>query len=291
MKTAYAILPALVLAACATDDTRVHAETMTPACGSAMIGLFDPARDLLVANYDGKPDVDDLQAVAALGSVLKQPRYACVDYVATAGAYGRQGGDYIAAPHLFDLAFGQGRWLDAHGARDAAIAELARRARTTIEAGGKVWVTEAGQSDVTAAFVRMLPEAMWKNVNVVQHSYWNETQASEEAMQTVVYNTRYHRIADGNFPDNGSPAFNTKDGRFWPVLLGDPVVGPVWTEAKRLSDLHNPRAAYVNPAVAEGGMDFSDAVEVAYVFGFGDMEGVDGFVALVRRDKRASPAD
>ncbi|MCJ8190694.1 hypothetical protein [Sphingomicrobium aestuariivivum] len=267
---------ALTLAGCATTDKQVAASQSC--AGAPKIGLFDPARDLLVANYDGKPDVDDLQAVAGLGSVLKDPAFACVDYVATAGAYGSQGGEYLAAPELFDLAFGD-RWLDAHGAREETIGTLARRMLETTSTGGRVWVAEAGQSDVTAAAVRRIPEELWRRVHVVQHSYWNESQTGAEAIQTVVYNTSYHRVQDGNFADNGSPAFNTKDGSHWAALLSHPEVGPLWTEAKRLSDLHNPRAAYVNPAVAAGGLDFSDTVEVAYIFGFDDMAGVGDFVA------------
>lgn len=247
-------------------------------CGDGgKIGLFDPSRDLLVANYDSKPDVDDLQAVAGLGSVLAHPDFACVDYIATSGAYGSQGGKFLVAPALFSLAFGD-KWLDAHGARNSTIAALAERMQATIAAGGRVWVAEAGQSDVTAASVDRLPKEMWTSVHVVQHSYWNESQSSKEAMQTVVYGTRYHRIQDGNFPDNGSPAFNTFDGSHWQALLSDPEVGPIWREAKRLSDLHNPVADYVNPAVAAGGLDFSDTVEIAYIFGFDDMQGVSEFV-------------
>ena len=262
------------LAGCSTTrDDRVSA-----GCAhGGMIGLFDTSRDLLVANYDSKPDVDDLQAVAGLGSVLKHPDFACVDYVATSGAYGSQGGEYLVAPELFNLAFGE-NWLDAHLQRGKTIDTLAARMRETIAGGGRVWVAEAGQSDVTAAAVEKLPREMWTSVHVVQHSYWNESMSSKDAMQTVVYNTRYHRVQDGNFPDNGSPAFNTSDGSHWPALLSDPVVGPVWREAKRLSDFHNPKAAYVNPAVAAGGLDFSDTVEIAYIFGFDDMAGVGDFV-------------
>lgn len=265
---------ALVLGGCAT----VARATPSPACETApRIGLFEPSRDLLVANFDGKPDVDDLQAVAGLGSVLKHPEFACVDVVATAGAYGKQGGEFLSAPRLFDLAFGD-RWLDAHRDREGTIKRVAERMEATLARGGKVWVAEAGQSDVTAAAVKRLPKPLWIGVNVVQHSYWNETQTNPEAMDVVVYNTRYHRVQDGNFPDNGSPAFNTRDGSFWVPLTNDRVIGALWTEARRLSNLHNPRAAYVNPAVAAGGLDFSDSVEVAYIFGFGDMEGVGDFV-------------
>ncbi len=268
------------LAACATAPDPAVGDS----CETApQIGLFDPSEDLLVANYDSKPDVDDLQAVAGLGSVLKHPAYSCVDYIATAGAYGSQGGEFLPAAELFTLAFGD-RWQDAHANREGAIATLAARMRETIADGGRVWVAEAGQSDITAAAVERLPKEMWTSVHVVQHSYWNESQTSKDAMQTVVYNTRYHRIQDGNFPDNGSPAYNTKDGSHWAVLLSDPVIGPIWTEAKRLSDYHNPKAAYVNPAVAAGGLDFSDTVEVAYIFGFDDQKGVGDFVEQFTRD-------
>ncbi|KLI65190.1 hypothetical protein AAV99_03040 [Aurantiacibacter marinus] len=243
-----------------------------------MIGLFDPANDLLIANYDSKPDVDDLQAVAAAGTVLQDPAYSCVDFVATHGAYGIQTGEFLPAAELFNLAFGD-KWLDAHEDREGTIAALAERMRTTISGGGKVWVAEAGQSDVTAAAVGMLPEDMRRSVNIVQHSYWNESQTSEDAMNMVVYNTTYHRVQDGNFAGNGSPAFNTDDGSHWSALLADPDVGLIWREAKRLSDLHNPVAEYVNPAVAAGGLDFSDTVEIAYILGFYDMKGVGEFVA------------
>ena len=268
------LLSGTAAAACAT----VSAGAAQSECSAAArIGLFEPSRDLLVANYDSKPDVDDLQAVAGLGAVLKHPAYSCVDYIAAAGAYGSQGGDFLPAAELFTLAFGD-KWQDAHADREAAIATLAQRMEATIAAGGRVWVAEAGQSDVTAAAVERLPREMWTSVHVVQHSYWNESMTSQAAMQTVVYNTRYHRVQDGNFPDNGSPAFNTEDGSHWQALLADPRIGPIWAEAKRLSDLHNPEADYVNPAVAAGGLDFSDTVEIAYIFGFADMAGVGDFV-------------
>lgn len=277
-----ACLAGASLAGCATIP---DGEPVAPCETAERIGLFDPSRDLLVANYDSKPDVDDLQAVAGLGSVLKHPAYSCVDFIATAGAYGMQGGKFLPAAELFGLAFGD-KWLNAHEDRQGTVSALAERMQATIAAGGKVWVAEAGQSDVTAAAVERLPKPMWSSVHVVQHSYWNESQTSPEAIQTVVYNTRYHRVSDGNFPDNGSPAFNTKDGSYWSPLLADPAIGPIWAEAKRLSDLHNPVAEYVNPAVAAGGLDFSDTVEVAYIFGFDDMTGAGDFVDRFARGDR-----
>lgn len=275
----------LLATGCAGQSASVGAaQAVAGDCaGAGMIGRFDPSHDLLIANYDSKPDVDDVQAVAALGTVLRDPAFACVDYLATHGAYGTQTGSLLPAGHLFDLAFGD-NWVDAHADREGAVEVLTQRAMATLEAGGKVWVAEAGQSDVTAAVVNNLPQETWIRINVVQHSFWNESQTSPDAIQRVVYNTRYHRVQDGNFPDNGSPAFNTEDGSHWQVLLADPQTGPIWREAKRLSDTHNPVAEYVNPAVAAGGLDFSDAVEIAYIFGFNDMAGVGDFVQRFAND-------
>lgn len=273
------LLASALLVSCAGEEGQPSGgQAAQGDCASGgLIGRFDPAKDLLVANYDSKPDVDDLQAVAGLASVLKHPDFACVDYIATHGAYGIQTGTFLPAADLFTLAFGD-KWIDAHADRDGAVALLAERMERVIAAGGKVWVAEAGQSDVTAEVVRLLPEDMRLSVHIVQHSYWNESQTSDDAMNTVVYNTRYHRIQDGNFPENGTPAYNTDDGSHWPALLEHSEIGPVWREAKRLSEFHNPKAEYVNPAVEMGGLDFSDTVEIAYIFGFEDMEGVGDFV-------------
>lgn len=279
MRRVFIGLALMSLASCTSSD----AGTGIPGCDgetsekAGMIGLFDPANDLLILNYDSKPDVDDLQAVAAAGSILQDPAYASIDFVATHGAYGIQTGTFLPAAELFTLAFGE-NWLDAHADRDGTVAALAERMQTAIAGGGKVWVAEAGQSDVSAAAVRMLPEEMWRSVNIVQHSYWNESQTSEDAMNTVVYNTTYHRIQDGNYRNNGSPGFTTDEAVYWDALLADPDIGALWAEAKRLTELHNPVAEYVNPHAEAGGMDFSDTAEIAYILGFADMEGVGDFV-------------
>lgn len=249
---------------------------------AAPIGRFDPANDVLIAMYDGKPDVDDLHAVASLGTVLADPDYACVQYVAVAGAYGTQGGDYIAAPALFDLAFGA-HWLDAHASRQATIATLAGRITATLAGGGEVWILEAGQSDVSAAAIgaahAAAPEQPYRShVHVIQHSEWNEQASSPDALAYVKLAVDYHRIPDGNAEGNGSPGFRTESADAWGALLGNPETGALWAEAKRLADLHNGKTGYDNPAVKAGGLDFSDTSEAAWLFGFEDMPGVTAFV-------------
>lgn len=65
----------------------------------------------------------------------------------------------ISAADLFNLAFGN-RWLDAYLDREATVKKLADRMQKAIRDGGKVWVAEAGQSEVTAAAVNLVPEMM-----------------------------------------------------------------------------------------------------------------------------------
>ncbi|WP_114520960.1 hypothetical protein [Altererythrobacter sp. ZODW24] len=268
-----AVFAAIPLAGCAALQPSAPAETCATA---SKIGQFDPARDLLIANYDSKPDVDDLQAVAALGTVLRDPAFSCVNYIATAGAYGTQDGDFLPAKLLFDLSFGE-NWVDAHADQNVAVLALTEKAKLTIAGGGQVWITEAGQSDVTAKVLMKLPAELRGKVHVVQHSDWNESVTTPAALAFAKTEANYHKIADGNFPDNGTPAYNTPDGSAWAQLLAHPEHGAAWAEARRLSLKHNGFSGYDNPAVKAGGLDFSDTVEAAWIFGFVDMAGVQDF--------------
>ena len=254
-------------------------------CAEAVpIGRFDPATDFYIANFDIKTDVDDLHSVAALATMLAAPRYGCVDYVAVHGAYGEQGGDFIPAAGLFDLAF-DGNWLDAHGARAETVAALGNHIVGTLAAGGDVWIQEAGQSDISAAAVRMAQTVApgldyAARVHLVQHSDWNEQSTTDADLAFVQATVDYIRIPDGNGVGNGSPGFKTSEGGAWEALTSDPDTGPVWTAARRLADQENPEPGYVNDAVAAGGLDFSDTAEATYIFGHEDMLDTNDFVRI-----------
>lgn len=243
-----------------------------PACAEIAKGRFNPSRDLLVVNYDIKPDVDDIHAAAAFATLVKRFP-GCFDFVVVAGTYGTQGGQFIPVSSLFDKAFGD-RWLNAHDWRVASTQAVAKRMGAILRAGGNVWIAEGGQSDFTAdvleqvAAKKHLASLLQQRVHVVQHADWNEQTTTPDKLSYVKAMIDYRRIADGNAPNNGTPDFAVDDPSWWPRLLRDPKTGAIWTEAKRLADEANPVAAYVNPAVAKGGLDFSDTVEVAYIFGF-----------------------
>jgi len=239
------------------------------------------AQDLLIANFDSKPDVDDLQAIAALGTILQDKCFSDINFLAVAGAYGVQGGEYVAAPKLFTLAFGD-RWTDAHGDRDKAVKVASKRAVETLKSGADVWLQEAGQSDFSALLVQairaQLPELNSKQrIHTVQHSVWNEQHSSPDALLYVREFTHYVKIPDGNAGGNGTPGFNTTDGSWWNALLQDEQLSELWHEAKRLGDKYNIDAGYDNPSIGAGGFDFSETVEATWMLNLNHLKDVDEF--------------
>ncbi|MEM7328332.1 MAG: polysaccharide deacetylase family protein [Pseudomonadota bacterium] len=273
---------AIILGACAQSPRidRVDACSMAPP-----IGAFNPQTDVFVGHFDSKPDVDDLHTIAAVGSLLRQPEFACVRAIGVAGAYGIQGGEYVSSPDLMQQAFGD-NWLDGHSQRNDTIAQQATLFVETIGAGGHVWVMIAGQGDIAAdALVQAkmsaphLPYAT--HLHLVQHSDWNESVTAPEKLALIQAETDYQKIADGNATGNGTPGYTSNQDARWRAVLEDPEIGSLWQEAKRLADQHNPAAAYVNPHVAAGGFDFSDTAEMAHIFGLGALANVDLFFDYV----------
>ncbi len=275
------LIGAALLAGCTSLAHLPLSSEPSPCANVEKIGYFNPASDVFVGHFDSKPDVDDLHTIAAVGTVLSEPQMACVKAVAVAGAYGTQGGEYIGSPELFDLAFGDD-WLDGHNERDATVHAQAELFVETLGSGGHVWIMIAGQGDIAAdaltIAMRLSPDLPYKtNLHLVQHSDWNESVTAPTKLAFLQAHTDYRKIPDGNAGGNGTPKYTSNEGALWGRVLADPVIGPVWSEAKRLADIHNPGSAYVNPYVEAGGFDFSDTVEMAHMFGFNDLDTVDRF--------------
>jgi hypothetical protein len=277
---------AIQLASSPAASAREPSLSSSPPCTTAL-GRFDPAKDILFAHFDSKPDVDDLHAVAALGTMLRHPRFACVRYWAVAGTVGTQQGDFVPAPKLFDLAFGK-NWRDANANWKGAMAAGLKRAKATLKRGGDIWIMEAGQSDFSAELLDKLAADKGR-IHIVQHSQWNEEMTAPAALAFVRANSDYQKIPDGNVVGNETPGFNSKDGRRWPALLANRRVGPMWQEAKRLADRYNPQSAYVNPSIAAGGFDFSDAAEAAWIFNFGGLHDTNAFFDAFVGDEDSRP--
>ena len=251
---------------------------------SGTLGHFVPGRDLYLPQFDSKTDVDDLHSVAAVATMIRDPRFSSVDYHAVAGAYGIQEGLYVPSPELFEKSFGD-HWSDAHNNREQALAQVVGLVAETLVKGGNVWVTEAGQSDFTAHWLARIRERfpeidMKERIHVVQHSDWNESVTDPRKLEFVKAIARYHKIPDGNAEGNGTPGFNSPSAHLWGSVLATENTGEIWRVARDLANKYNgSEDRYLNESIAAGGMDFSDTAESCWVFGFTHLADADAFFA------------
>jgi predicted metal-dependent enzyme (double-stranded beta helix superfamily) len=252
---------------------------------SSKTGRFDTDKDLLLAHYDCKTDVDDLQSVAALVTLLSDGKFSNIHYHAVAGAYGMQDGLYVPPNELFNLAFGD-KWSDAHADRTKAIGRVKMLARATLENQGDIWIAEAGQSDFSAQLIKAvkadLPDMdISQRIHIVQHSDWNEEVTSPDCLEYVKTNTDYQKIPDGNAVGNGSPGFRSPGYRDWKDKIRNPKLIEIWHLAIELSNRYNGKdGRYLNEAISAGGLDFSDTSELCWILGLEDIRDTEHFFEL-----------
>ncbi|MDX1627274.1 MAG: hypothetical protein R3345_01170 [Fulvivirga sp.] len=239
---------------------------------SSKAGNFDMDKDLLLAQYDCKTDVDDLQSVAALATLLSDSKFSKINYHAVAGTYGIQEGLYVPPNDLFNLAFGD-NWTDAHENSQNAVVQVKKIALSTLENQGDIWIAEAGQSDFTARLIKAIqadrPDiAIAARIHVVQHAEWNEKVTSPEYLEFVKKNADYHKIPDGNAVGNGTPGFRNPDYTQWKRKISNPELTEIWQLAIDLSNKYNGKEGrYHNEAISAGGLDFSDFAAVCWILG------------------------
>lgn len=259
--------------------------------GALNAQTFDKTKDILVAQFDNKPDADDIQAQAGFASIMMHPDAKDVNFYVVTGAYGKQVAKYIDSRSLLNMAFGieNGLWTDAHRDRAGSLARVKDKVKPILLSGGKVWVQEAGQSDVTLLWMNALladgvpAETVKNNVIVVQHSIWNEQQASAGVLDAVKLKATYITIDDGNFDmgtgvDRGPNTPNYKSGTTATDLQymkdamattnPNKAARDYWTEADKIIKASGFAESY--SPIDEGGVDFSDDVEVWYILGLGD---------------------
>ncbi|SMG50175.1 hypothetical protein SAMN05661096_03630 [Marivirga sericea] len=246
---------------------------------------FDIDKDLLLAHFDCKTDVDDLQSVAALITLLTDSKYSGINYHAVAGTYGTQDGLYVPPNELFKLAFGD-NWTDAHANFDQAVTQVKKIAKATLENQGDIWVADAGQSDFSAKLIQAiqadLPSMNISNrIHIVQHSDWNEEVTSAVSLDFVKKNIDYQKIPDGNGVGNGTPGFRSPEYTMWREKIKNPHLIDVWQLAIDLSNRYNGKEdRYYNKAIAAGGLDFSDLSEVCWILGLEDIKDTEHFFNL-----------
>ena len=230
---------------------------------------FNAERDLLALHYDHAPDQDDGHSAAADRTLIESlfgAEWISRHVLPVSGAYGKNKRSFNAnSDAVMDAVWNErGGWVAADRDWDTAVKAVYKRWRTTLAAGGNVYVKEGGQSDITAAVVKLLrqehPEiATRQRSHVVQHSDWNENQTTREALEYVKDNTRYVRISDAN------AYLNVKggDAAFEKAATAHPVFGVAWQAAFE----------YYPPAER---LDFSDTGELLHILGLGEM-GIEDF--------------
>jgi hypothetical protein len=252
---------------------------------SPYAGNFDVDKDLLLAHFDCKTDVDDLQTVAALVTLMSDNEYSEINYHAVAGAYGIQEGLYVPPNDLFKLAFGD-NWTDAHENVKNAVDQVKVIAEATLRNQGDIWIAEAGQSDFSAKLIKAikadLPDIdISQRIHIVQHSDWNEEVTSAVYLDFVKKNIDYQKIPDGNAVGNGTPGFRSPEYTNWKDKFRDPKLIEVWQLAIDLSNRYNGKEGrYNNEAISAGGLDFSDLSEVCWILGLEDIRDTEHFFNL-----------
>lgn len=248
----------------------------------SLIGKFHTDKDLFLAHFDCKTDVDDVLSVAGVKTILSDPRCSNVHYHAVTGAYGIQEGLYVPADELFDACFGN-NWSDAHENFEQAVKEETAIVLKTLKNGGDIWIAEAGQSDFTAAVIRKIRNfetaiETKKRIHVVQHSNWNENVTDSISLVYVKENSLYNKIPDGNVVGNGSPGLKTSDRIDLKKYISNPEILKIWNMAREICNKYNGKNnRYLNSAIADGGLDFSDVSETCWIFGFNNILDVNQF--------------
>lgn len=243
---------------------------------------FDISRDLLIANYDCKTDVDDLHSVAAFATLLNKPEFKKLKYHAVAGTYGIQEGLYVPPNDLFQLAFGK-NWSDAHANFNQSVEKVGNRALKSLRKKGHVWIAEGGQSDFSVAVIQHIQKELsdfelLARIHIVQHSDWNEKVTTPESLQYAKNTIQYHKIPDGNAVGNGTPGFRSEESVSWQNNISDEALVNIWNMAIQLGNQYNGKEGrYNNSAVEKGGLDFSDTCEIMYILGYSDLKDANAF--------------
>jgi len=238
---------------------------------------FKQNTDLLLVHFDSKTDVDDVHTMAALATLLNHSSYIDLNYHTVAGAYGNQEGLYVPSNEVFKMAFNN-NWSDAHKNKAKALNQTSKKALKTLKKGGHVWIADAGQSDFSAQLVTILNNKGYDKIHIVQHSDWNESVTTPSLLQFAKEKTDYHKIPDGNVIGNGTPGFRSVQPVYWKRNITDDNLVNIWEMAIKIANRYNGKEGrYLNEAIANGGLDFSDLSEVCYILNLEELTDANAF--------------
>jgi hypothetical protein len=260
----------------------IFTSTTAQAPSTTLLGKFNAEKDLYLAQFDCKTDTDDILSAAGVKTILNDRRFFKVKFHAVSGTYGIQDGLFVPANELFETAF-KDHWSDAHTNFKKALEEVTKIAVNTMNEGGNIWIAEAGQSDFSASLIRniknKIPSINTKSrIYIVQHSEWNEKQTTPDKLTYVKENSCYIKIPDGNIIGNGSLGFYTEEKVNWRKYITAPELVNIWEKAIEIANKYNGKdGRHKNPAIAKGGMDFSDVSETCWIFGFNHLENAEEY--------------
>jgi len=226
--------------------------------------------DLIGMHYDNSGDRDDGHATVAAKMV--------VSYYGLDDALHLVNGTYHTpyfrgynanSEVVMNVTWGsEGRdstWWNADARYDATRNATAERWRKTLQAGRKVWLAEGGPSDFTADVLRRLESTTslnLKNIQVIQHSDWNEDHTIDANLRDVIRLASYRRIGDGNRGGNNTPDLNERNDAVTRRFLADPEFSDIWRAATNYLPVFN-----CDRSGPHCKFDGSDAVALMWIVG------------------------
>jgi hypothetical protein len=236
---------------------------------------FNKLKDHIALHYDMSYDPDDYLSAVADRAVLETLFDKVFLEFQTSRVIGTCGGNCkgynLPAKKLMDYTYKDvGGYEITIAANDPSKYSNAMNYeldffKKTIIKGGRVFVKEGGESDLTKRIVEQLEK--WKSgsgkcVYIVQHSSTNENNAGSGVLSYVKSKCNYIKIADGNPPYRKSNwSFNGKKFDFYGLQSKWECAWKLaFDEFKKLRSYCNSR-----PQSVDGCVDFSDTHELLYI--------------------------
>ncbi|NQY81298.1 MAG: glycoside hydrolase family 9 protein [Candidatus Caenarcaniphilales bacterium] len=242
-----------------SDDNNTGNETIVLS-EAEIFGAFNVDKDLMSFHHDFAPDRDDGHAIVA-NKVLAD-RYQ-LNHIFVGAATGINEDRYNPKSTAYiNSVLGEANWINYLANKTQAASEVGSKWIETIKAGGRVFVAEGGQSDLSLKAAEYVNAQGYdtRNIYIVQHSRGFNTKNTSpgiyEALEALGVGHFY--IADGNKLDNGTADLsynNAEETNTFRAIAAQSKFASDWEKAWNFYDL--------------GKVDFSDTVEVLHILGVG----------------------
>ena len=220
-------------------------------------GKFDVNKDFLSLHYDHAPDKDDGHATVA-GKMLVD-YFGIQNYIAVGGACGINCPSYnFDSEAVMDATWGDG-WYNAHANPDTQGSDIGFYWLNTIVQGGKVYVAEGGESDLSLKAAQYVKANGGdpKQIIIIQHSNWNIDHYGTGVLQSLLdLGVTHVKIDDGNSSNDTADLY--EDNNAIATAFANRALASQWSTAWEAA------FKYLDPIDK---LDFSDTVEVLHILG------------------------